>query len=84
MKGENRGAWLRWEDWADRAGKEKARVCGDRKRRGGNALKMNFSVGVNMYKLNVTSYWYRLRWSQRNVEASMDIVTELCSRISSG
>jgi len=49
-----------------------------------NALKINFSVGVNMYKLNVTSYWYLLRWSQRNVEASKDIVTELCSRISSG
>src|ERR1700712_267537 len=27
-------------------------------------LNMNFSVGVSMYKLNVTSYWYRLRCSQ--------------------
>jgi hypothetical protein len=35
---------------------------------------MNFSVGVSMYRLNVTSYWYRLRCSQRNVEANMDIV----------
>ncbi len=25
------------------------------------ALKMNFSVGVNMYRLNVTSYWYLFR-----------------------
>ena len=24
---------------------------------GGNALKMNFSVGVSMYNENVTSYW---------------------------
>jgi hypothetical protein len=28
-------------------------------------LKMNFSVVVNMYKANVTSYWYRFRCSQR-------------------
>jgi hypothetical protein len=35
---------------------------------------MNFSVGVSMYRLNVTSYWYRLRCSQRKVEANMDIV----------
>jgi hypothetical protein len=35
---------------------------------------MNFSVGVSIYRLNVTSYWYRLRCSQRNVEANMDIV----------
>ena len=29
-------------------------------------LKINFSVGVSMYSENVTSYWYRLRWSHRN------------------
>lgn len=29
---------------------------------------MNFSVGVNMYSANVTSYWYRLRWNQRRRE----------------
>jgi len=40
----------------------------------GDALKMIFSIGVSMYRLNVTSYWYRLRCSQRNVEANMDIV----------
>ena len=28
-------------------------------------LKMNFSVGVSIYRENVTSYWYRLRCSQR-------------------
>jgi hypothetical protein len=27
-----------------------------------------------MYKLNVTSYWYRLRCSQRKVDANIDIV----------
>jgi hypothetical protein len=27
----------------------------------GGILKMNFSVGVSMYKLKVTSYWYLLR-----------------------
>jgi len=37
-------------------------------------LKINFSVGVNMYKENVTSYWYLFRCSHRNVEANMDIV----------
>ena len=26
-----------------------------------DVLNINFSVLVNMYKLNVTSYWYRLR-----------------------
>lgn len=29
-------------------------------------LNINFSVDVNMYKENVTSYWYRLRWNQRS------------------
>lgn len=28
-----------------------------------NVLRMNFSVEVSMYSENVTSYWYRLRWS---------------------
>ena len=32
----------------------------------GNVLKMNFSVLVNMYSENVTSYWYLLRWNQRS------------------
>lgn len=32
---------------------------------GANVLKMNFSVEVNMYSENVTSYWYLLRWNQR-------------------
>ena len=59
-----------------RAGKE-------RERKGADALKINFSVGDNMYKLNVTSYWYLLRWSQRNVEARRDITARLPSRISS-
>ena len=31
-----------------------------------NALNINFSVDVNMYSENVTSYWYRLRWNQRS------------------
>ena len=30
-----------------------------------SVLNMNFSVGVSMYSENVTSYWYRLRCSQR-------------------
>lgn len=30
-------------------------------------MKMNFSVDVNMYREKVTSYWYRLRWNQRNM-----------------
>jgi len=30
-----------------------------------DVLKMNFSVGVNMYSAKVTSYWYRLRCDQR-------------------
>lgn len=30
---------------------------------------MNFSVGVNMYKLNVTSYWYLFLCNQRKKEA---------------
>jgi hypothetical protein len=34
----------------------------------GVVLKMNFSVPVNMYSEKVTSYWYRLRWSQRRSE----------------
>jgi hypothetical protein len=45
---------------------------GERER---DVLKMNFSVGVSMYRLNVTSYWYLLRCNQRNVDANMDIVT---------
>ena len=28
------------------------------------SLSTNFSVGVSMYRLNVTSYWYRLSFSQ--------------------
>jgi len=44
------------------------------KKRNRKELKMNFSVGVNMYKENVTSYWYLFRWSHRNVDANMDIV----------
>ena len=32
-----------------------------------DVLKMNFSVGVNMYNEKVTSYWYRLRWNQRSI-----------------
>lgn len=43
------------------------------KKRKRNELKMNFSVGVNMYRENVTSYWYLFRWSHRNVDANIDI-----------
>lgn len=32
-----------------------------------DVLKMNFSVDVNMYRENVTSYWYRFRWNQRSM-----------------
>lgn len=41
------------------------------KKRKRNELNMNFSVGVNMYSENVTSYWYLFRCSQRNVEANI-------------
>jgi len=43
------------------------------KKRKRKELKMNFSVGVNMYSENVTSYWYLFRCSQRNVEANIVI-----------
>lgn len=36
---------------------------------------MNFSVGVSMYSEYVTSYWYRLRWSQRSSEDGCSITT---------
>ena len=67
-----------WEEWMGTRGLMGLEKEGGRRGTGrGNALKMNFSVGVSMYKLKVTSYWYRLRCSQRNVEAHMDIVMVL-------
>ena len=42
-------------------------------RRWADVLSTNFSVGVNMYSANVTSYWYRLRSSQRT---KLDASTE--------
>ena len=44
---------------------DKMRFCMRRQVNGANVLKMNFSVEVNMYSENVTSYWYLLRWNQR-------------------
>jgi len=44
------------------------------KKRNRKELNMNFSVGVNMYRENVTSYWYLLRCSQRKVDANMVIL----------
>jgi hypothetical protein len=41
------------------------RFCMRQQVNGANVLKMNFSVEVNMYSENVTSYWYLLRWNQR-------------------
>lgn len=32
-------------------------ISGTEGKREGNELKMNFSVGVSMYRANVTSYW---------------------------
>lgn len=39
---------------------------GERGEEGGDVLNTNFSVGVSMYRLKVTSYWYRLRWMYPN------------------
>ena len=44
---------------------DKMRFCMRQQVNGANVLKMNFSVEVNMYSENVTSYWYLLRWNQR-------------------
>jgi len=44
------------------------------KKRKRNELKMNFSVGVNIYSEKVTSYWYLFRCNQRNVDANIVIV----------
>ena len=44
---------------------DKMRFCVRQQVNGANVLKMNFSVEVNMYSENVTSYWYLLRWNQR-------------------
>jgi hypothetical protein len=46
----------------------KGEIGNVRRRWMGVVLKMNFSVPVNMYSEKVTSYWYRLRWSQRRSE----------------
>lgn len=55
-------------------GKEETLRGWKRGRRGNDPLKMNFSVGVSMYRLNVTSYWYLFRCNQRNVDANIDIM----------
>jgi len=47
------------------------------KKRKRKELKMNFSVGVNMYSENVTSYWYLFLCSHRNVDANIVIVSDL-------
>jgi len=38
---------------------------------------MNFSVGVIMYRPNVTSYWYRLRCAQRRREGGAIVFGEI-------
>jgi hypothetical protein len=69
-------SWGAVGEWKTKGlmGIEKKGESRGRERGREGALKMNFSVGVSMYRLNVTSYWYRLRCSQRNVEANIDIV----------